>query len=421
VALRIALEVPAARAHGGDVDHRRACIGISLAALAVIAPGRADASDGIAAPPDPQGIYGGAPAAACAWPSAVFLGGCTGTLVHPEVVIYAAHCGSSVEWAWFGEDSNQQQGTYVGVEFCSVFPGGTPGYGNDFAVCKLAEPVTDVPIVPPLMGCEADELVAGATVTLPGYGMNDEVGASGHGIKRWTTNTVESVDLVNNDLYLLGTDGASVCYGDSGGPAYLQLSDGSWRVVGITSEGHPAVEGQPTICGYGAIYDLVHLEMEFFEGATGYDLTPCFDTDGTWSPDETCGAFPTSLTTAGLDWGSACATEELSGWSATCGEPFVTEGTGSTGEGSDTGDDSTGADPSTGDVTGPPPPPDTTTTSDLDGSSTSTSGFDLDGSGSTGTTPPASGDDDGCGCRTRTPGGLAWMLVLLVGCVRRRR
>ncbi len=380
--------------------------------------------------PQPEPVVNGTDAQTCEFPAAASIlrwdgsHACTVVVVHPRVVLLAAHClyTGELETVVFGEDASVPA-AMVEVEGCEGHPGFMDAGGLnqfDLAYCTLAADAPGVPIVPPLMGCEADQLVAGATVTLPGYGMNDEAGASGHGIKRWTTNTVESVDVVNNDLYLLGTDGSSVCYGDSGGPAYLQLRDGTWRVVGITSEGHPDVDGQPQICGYGAIYDLVHLEMEWFEQETGYDLTPCFDVDGTWSPDETCGAFPTSLTTAGLDWAGACATEELSGWSATCGEPFVSDGTGSTGTGSDTGDDATTADASTGDETGAPPPPDPTT-GDPEGSSTSTSGFDLDGSGSTGAMPPASDGDEGCGCRTRAPGGLAWTLILLVGCVRRRR
>src|SRR5688572_27429935 len=59
------------------------------------------------APPDevPESpIYGGTNVPSCGWPSAVELGGsCSGTLVHPELVIYAAHCGASYSWVRLGE------------------------------------------------------------------------------------------------------------------------------------------------------------------------------------------------------------------------------------------------------------------------------------------------------------------------------
>lgn len=379
--------------------------------------------------PEPEPIVNGTDAQTCEFPAAASIlrwdgsHACTVVVVHPRVVLLAAHClyTGDLETVAFGENVSAPA-TTVPVEACVEHP--EFSYVDtlnmyDLAYCMLAADAPDVPIVPPLMGCEADQLVPGATVTLSGYGMNDEAGESGHGVKRWTTNTVESVDLENNDLYLLGTDGSSACYGDSGGPAYLQLRDGSWRVVGITSEGHPDVVGQPLICGYGAIYDLVHLEMEWFEQATGYDLTPCFDIDGTWTPDESCGAFPTSLTTAGADWGSACTTLDVSSWSATCGEPFEPEGMESTSTGSDTGDDATATDADSEDVTGVPPPPETTT-GEPDTSSTTDADLDLDGSDSTGTMPAATHDDDGCGCRTTSPTRLGWLLLLIAGCVRRR-
>ena len=272
-----------------------------------------------------------------------------------------------------------------------------------------------MPIVPPLMGCEAEQLSPGALVTLPGYGMNDEVGQSGHGVKRWTINTVESVDEENNDLYLLGIEGSSVCFGDSGGPAYVQLDDGSWRVVGVTSEGHPDTAKQEYICGYGAIYDLVHLEMEWFETQTGYDLTPCFDTDGTWAPDESCGSFPTSLTTAGLDWTSACATTELSALSATCGDPYGTEAGSSSGGGSESGESSTGDDTTTTSTTGMPLEPDTTGDPD----SSTSSPFGAESSESSG--PAPQDDDEGCGCSTHSRHAPLALLLLFTFRARRRR
>jgi MYXO-CTERM domain-containing protein len=262
------------------------------------------------------------------------------------------------------------------------------------------------------MGCEADQLVPGASVTLAGYGQDDEPGMSGQGIKRWTVNAVEAVDEASNDLLILGVDDASVCYGDSGGPAYMQLDDGSWRVVGITSEPHPDVSGEPPVCGYGAVYDLVHLQMEWFEQQTGYDLTPCFDTDGTWVPDEDCGSFPTSLTTPGLSWGTACATDQLSDLSATCGDPFGFVGT-STGAAESTstgdGDSTTGGGSEPASSSGDEPPPLEETTTSATGEETLSAAA-----------PPG---DSGCGCGSGRPGpwGLVLLGLILRGRRRRRR
>lgn len=87
--------------------------------------------------PDPEAIYGGTTTNVCGWPSTVELGGaCSGTLVHPQVVVYAAHCGTSYSKIYFGENY-QSPGKTVTPSSCKVYPGTGPGGGDDWAVCKL--------------------------------------------------------------------------------------------------------------------------------------------------------------------------------------------------------------------------------------------------------------------------------------------
>src|SRR5687768_11449769 len=52
-----------------------------------------------------QGITGGAETQACEWPALAALGGCSGTLVHPSLVVYAAHCGLAMAEVRFGINS----------------------------------------------------------------------------------------------------------------------------------------------------------------------------------------------------------------------------------------------------------------------------------------------------------------------------
>lgn len=44
--------------------------------------------------PEPPQVAGGEEVAICGWPTVVRVGGCSGTLIHPEVVLYGAHLGS---------------------------------------------------------------------------------------------------------------------------------------------------------------------------------------------------------------------------------------------------------------------------------------------------------------------------------------
>jgi len=268
----------------------------------------AEARELVTADPGPEHIYGGAAVSACEWPTTVSLGGCTGTLVHPEVVIYAAHCGVISEV--FLGDSTYEQGRTVYPEFCEVYPGGGPGGGNDWAVCKLSEAITDIAIVPPLMGCEADVLVEGREVMIVGFGNTDD---GNFGVKYEATTTFGYIQ--NNEAFV-GGGGVDTCQGDSGGPVYVQIDDGSWRVFGITSYG----DG----CGGGGWYSMMHIGMTWFEDTTGVDLTPCHDADGTWNPGPECGELPMAPGTGSGTWPS-CEVGELSGWSSSCGSPYATQ------------------------------------------------------------------------------------------------
>src|SRR5690606_20280045 len=77
---------------------RRAVLLTSTAVLASLAARPAHASppiiEIIEAPESTPLIYGGQATETCEWPSTVSMAGnCTGTLVHPEIVFYAGHCG----------------------------------------------------------------------------------------------------------------------------------------------------------------------------------------------------------------------------------------------------------------------------------------------------------------------------------------
>lgn len=268
----------------------------------------------IAAAPDPSGVYGGQPVAPCGWPTSVSMeGSCTGTLVHPEVVVYAQHCGASYGSVRLG-DTIDGTGRSVPTEFCTTYPGGGPGTGRDVAVCKLAEPVLDVEIVPPLMGCEASILTQGRDVVIVGYGETDD---GNYGIKYEATAAFGFID--GNDEAFLGGGGIDSCQGDSGGPVFVRLpssagGDDAWRVFGITSYGNG--------CGGGGYYSMMHISMAWIESETGVDVTPCHDADGTWNPGPGCGEFPLDPAGAGGSWSNGCDPGELGGYAAVCGAAF---------------------------------------------------------------------------------------------------
>lgn len=288
----------------------RLSFGITAALLSLVTPGvaRADVPSALESlPGDPSPIYGGTESAACAWPTTVSVeGSCSGTLVHPEVVIFAAHCGSNYGSIQLGESGDSPKRT-AKTAFCKTNPdyNGNKS-GVDFAFCKLAQPQTDIPIVPILMGCEVDQyLKPGQEVTIVGFGLADN---GPYGIKREVVTTINSIQ---GGEAFIGGNGKDSCNGDSGGPVFVKIADGSWRVFGITSYGGA--------CGTGGYYSLMHNGIGWIEQETGIDLTPCHSADGVWQPSPLCGSFPTEPGVGGGQWTDGCAGGPVGGFSTTCG------------------------------------------------------------------------------------------------------
>lgn len=267
----------------------------------------------------PQPIYGGNKVKPCGWPTTVSLGGCTGTLVHPELVVFAAHCMSGSygpSAVTFGDNENYPA-FQVATSSCKADPKYYSSSGRDVAYCRLAQPVTHVPIVPILMGCETQVLTAGASVTAVGFGQAND--GLGWGPKREVTMALNGIS--GGEAHI-GGNGKDTCYGDSGGPVYVKLGDGTWRVFGITSYGE--------YCGGGGYYSMMHTAIDWLEQSSGLDLTPCHQ-QGQWAPTGDCGHFPLDPEIGGGSWSSGCATGNVSAMSATCGTPAGGGGSGTGG------------------------------------------------------------------------------------------
>ena len=261
-------------------------------------------------------ISNGTPTQMCQFPTTVLMFDgfsiCTGTLIHPQIVTQAAHC-AYVNTVRFGESFNSIY-REVSVDFCMRNPEWDPNdnngvNGGDYAFCKLNQPINDIPITPPVMGCELDMLEPNEPAMIVGFGAN--MGEDGAGTKRWAETIIQTPVLQDSESVAVGENGTAGCGGDSGGPAYYQYPDGTWHTFGIVSGGPP--------CGSGAdLYSLIHRAVPFIEANSGVDVTPCHDADGTWNPSPDCGGFATNIPSPNASPNQGCSTE-VSGLLATCG------------------------------------------------------------------------------------------------------
>jgi hypothetical protein len=252
-----------------------------------------------------------------------FVTDCTATLIHPRVISLAAHCtvGIGPREIVFGDtnDHGPLAVRRVAVQSCTARPN-WDRVGEDFAFCMLAEEVSDVPIIPVLFGCEEKILTVGAPVVLVGYGNVDPNTPSPGGHKRAVQTMVAAMPTDQRTIGL-GDAFHGACINDSGGPAFVRLADGSWRMFGADGVTQAA-------CASPGTWAYVPHYVAWAEQMSGVDLTPCHDAQtGQYTPGPSCANVPLNPEVSDGTWAHMC-TEHLavSGPLAMCGDPVVDAG-----------------------------------------------------------------------------------------------
>jgi secreted trypsin-like serine protease len=233
---------------------------------------------GLAAAPS-SAVVGGGNASPGEYPSVAevtfgpFL--CTGTLITPDWVLSAGHCGSVTGAAVASPASwppqlinvriggvNQNDGEQRSASRVLVHPNYVATSGYDISLIQLSQSSTLSPTQVAGAG-ERSIWNAGTLETIVGWGATEEGGDV-------PDNLQEARVPITTDAYCAGAysdfdpatmvcagfpqGGVDTCQGDSGGPMFGRTSAGALRVVGTTSFGEGCARpGKPGV--YGRVGD----------------------------------------------------------------------------------------------------------------------------------------------------------------------
>jgi hypothetical protein len=193
----------------------------------------------------------------------VRVGGCTGTLIAPNVVLAARHCGiGSGTLVRFGDNSNSA--IFTATVQSSILPAGNGSLldGGDVSIHILNSSVP-ANIAQPMRLIDETDALEGMVCATIGYGYNG-LGSSGHGfsadgfrwggeniIDRYGTPSASSGSNIISTDFDNGTSGANTiptssstplefeattAPGDSGGPVLVQFGS-EWVIAGVLSGG----------------------------------------------------------------------------------------------------------------------------------------------------------------------------------------
>lgn len=192
--------------------------------------------------PPALALVGGSPAPHDSWSFVVWLdNGCTGTVVDPNTILFAAHCGLEPSMARVGAvlsvgtstDGGEALRVTGGEPFslygCVAHPDARFEIGADVGLCRARG---QLPTGSFQLQGQGEDVTKGEQLLLVGYGATTaDVDDGGERRVAWAT--VQSAD----PELIIGDETRGSCRGDSGGPAFREEPDGTLTLVAVLSAG----------------------------------------------------------------------------------------------------------------------------------------------------------------------------------------
>ncbi|MBT6179459.1 MAG: trypsin-like serine protease [Deltaproteobacteria bacterium] len=144
-------------------------------------------------------------------------------------------------WFEYTEDCRHlRELSYIACENSFYFALGLKGLSDaaDIALVYLAEKISNVAPSRVLQPRQSDLLKAGTPVTIVGFGQRSAT--PGHGESGYKVSAQSIMTEVGYGEIKVGSDPSlpQQCFGDSGGPTFLELGDNRPVVIGVTSRGY---------------------------------------------------------------------------------------------------------------------------------------------------------------------------------------
>jgi secreted trypsin-like serine protease len=202
---------------------------------------------------------------------------CTGSLIDTDMIVTAGHCvsGASNESIQIMFTLNVKIGVLVGTPTSTSGPDsvrqiyGTvvhPDYStsgsdrHDIAVVRFQGAMPEGYQPAKLLPADT-ALVSGEEVVIAGYGSTHPIISGGEGQLNKATIEIDQ-PLGQAEIILNEKNGSAACWGDSGGPAFVQ-SDGETLLWGVTNRGYP----DSNTCLGQSVYTQISKYADFIAGA----------------------------------------------------------------------------------------------------------------------------------------------------------